>query len=511
MMIRPKRLVVVIFIAAIVAGCQPLFSSSLPPTSSPPPLLTVTPPVPATIPLPPGVEPTATPSPVPTPVPTPVESESLPEIVLDVELFYAERWMSVSQSVQIENTTADTWDEIVFSVPVHYLPDVFYLDSVLVTQGIDRQEGLPTFEDGDTMLHVPLPRSLLPGGKVVINMQYRVVFPPIASTDWPPLASTGWTLNLIQAGEWYPALVPYIEGEGWHTWRYHPVGDPTIYPLTNISLNVRAGEGITVASGGPQGPVEDGLWRFRVERARGVAFLASDQYETASGEVDGIPITSYYLPDHAEAGSAAVDIASEAITLFEELYGPYPYDNLTIAENGYFGGMEYSALVSITDYAYYTFYGLEASVLHVLTAHEIGHQWWYGAVGNDQVNEPWLDESMAFYGELLYYERYHPEYVNWWWESRVTQYNPYGPVDATIYSYSDSASFIFSMYGQAALFMADLRETMGDEAFFAFIKDYYQTYQWQTVTADDFFAAARRHTDQDLTPLLTGYFADPEH
>jgi aminopeptidase N len=47
---------------------------------------------------------------------------------------------------------------------------------------------------------------------------------------------------------------------------------------------------------------------------------------------------------------------------------------------------------------------------------------------------------------------------------------------------------------------------MGDEAFFAFMRDYYATYQWQMATAADFFSIVRRHTDQDITPLLQTYF-----
>ena len=35
--------------------------------------------------------------------------------------------------------------------------------------------------------------------------------------------------------------------------------------------------------------------------------------------------------------------------------------------------------------------------------HEVVHQWFYNLVGNDQVNEPWLDESLAQYATWQYY------------------------------------------------------------------------------------------------------------
>jgi aminopeptidase N len=34
-----------------------------------------------------------------------------------------------------------------------------------------------------------------------------------------------------------------------------------------------------------------------------------------------------------------------------------------------------------------------------VTSHEVGHQWFYGLVGNDQGRDPWLDEGLASWAE----------------------------------------------------------------------------------------------------------------
>ncbi|MBN1310902.1 MAG: M1 family metallopeptidase [Anaerolineae bacterium] len=431
----------------------------------------------------------------------------LPEVSLDIELFYTERWMRIHQIVDIKNTSSDSWTEVVFHVPINYTPGSFMLDTVKVVLGDVVQEGTPPLFGQETILRVPLPAPAQSGEPIHIEMSYRVVFQPVASTDWPPTGTTGWTEYLIQAGEWYPSLVPYMEGDGWYTWRYHPVGDPTFYPLTNVSTTITTEQDVIIASGGLIDQ-EDGIWHFRVEAARGIAFLASPHYQVAEREHGDILLSSYYLPDHAEAGKVALEIAENAIKLFSELYGPYPYKSLTIAENGFFGGMEYSEMISITDYCYRTYRGEPNSILTALVAHETAHQWWYGAVGNDQITEPWLDEALAFYSELLYFEYYYPDYTQWWWEKRVDIYNPYGPVDATIYSYERSDYFIPSMYGQAARFIRELRKQMGDADFFEFLQDYQATYRWRCVTAQDFFDTVRRHHDGDLAPLLKAYFAN---
>ena len=49
--------------------------------------------------------------------------------------------------------------------------------------------------------------------------------------------------------------------------------------------------------------------------------------------------------------------------------------------------------------------------LEYVTVHETAHQWWYGVVGNDQIDEPWLDEALTEYSTILYYgHRYGKRY-----------------------------------------------------------------------------------------------------
>ena len=124
--------------------------------------------------------------------------------------------------------------------------------------------------------------------------------------------------------------------------------------------------------------------------------------------------------------------------------------------------MEYSGLISMSGRAFDAYQETPVAGLVNLTAHEIAHQWWYGAVGNDQVYEPWLDESFAKYSEVLFYERYHPDFVDWWWRNHIHRRNSGGPLDATIYDFDDTPTYIDQVYAQGARFLADLRALMGD-------------------------------------------------
>jgi hypothetical protein len=125
----------------------------------------------------------------------------LPNVTLDVELFYAERWMRVQQIIDVPNGSPDAWSEVVFSIPINYTPGTFILDTLKVTLNDAIQDGLPSLFGQETMLHVPLPRPAQPGETVHIEMRYRVVFPPVYPTDWPPIGTLHWCLiQMAKAG-----------------------------------------------------------------------------------------------------------------------------------------------------------------------------------------------------------------------------------------------------------------------------------------------------------------------
>jgi len=435
----------------------------------------------------------------------------LPEVALEVELFYADHWARVEQVAVIPNTSPDFWRDVAFNVPLNGAPGAFALDEVRAAAGDSALSPAP-YSLSDVTLRVSLPRPAAPRQSVRVELHYRLFFPWVSAGTSFPVGVTGWTGDVIHAGEWYPVIAPYQPGSGWQTYPYHPVGDPVIYPAANYSMAIQTQEGIAVAGSGPVGQ-STGLWRFRAERARGMAFFASSQYQVARGEVTGsdgrrIPIISYYLTGFDQAGQDVVQVAGQALTTYAELFGPYPYFSLTVVQNGTHADMEYTALVSLSNRAYSTYRGRAASSLVVLTAHEVAHQWWYGLVGNDQVYSPWLDESLAAYSEVLFYEKTTPDLAAWRLGVFEGRYRA-GPLDVSIYAYDTTAEYVAALYPRGVMFQRDLRALVGDEAYFAFLRDYAQSQAGRLATPADFFAALRRHTSLDVGSVVGTYFDHP--
>lgn len=86
-------------------------------------------------------------------------------------------------------------------------------------------------------------------------------------------------------------------------------------------------------------------------------------------------------------------------------------------------------------------------------------------MGNDQALEPWLDEALATYSELLFYEADYPEHVDWRWNFRVNRFQPAGWIDRTIYDFQAFRRYVDAVYLRGAQFLQTVREQVGDEVF----------------------------------------------
>jgi aminopeptidase N len=131
----------------------------------------------------------------------------------------------------------------------------------------------------------------------------------------------------------------------------------------------------------------------------------------------------------------------------------------------------------------------ECGEWHVV--HEVAHQWWYSVVGNDQVDEPWLDEALANYSTALYYEWTRDpqeaaatiaEHIDERYEAYVQAYGD-GIVGGPTSAYT-RASYYPLVYGKGALFFAALRREIGDDAFFQGLRGYYERYKYRVGTAE---------------------------
>jgi poly-gamma-glutamate capsule biosynthesis protein CapA/YwtB (metallophosphatase superfamily) len=440
--------------------------------------------------------------------PLPPAPSPRPTYVLSATLAPEVGQLDVRQRIVFPNGTGDPLDDLYLFVLPNALPETFFLQEVAVQQ--HGRQVVPSYALAGTTLHIFFADNVQPNETITVSVGYSLSLPLLDTESEPPAGNLGYTTDgrIVQLGHWYPQLVPYRRGYGWETWDYTPVGDPFFTDLASYQVMITTPEGYEAFASAPAqqaGP----NWYMALDPARDFALLVARGYDTAAQVVDGITVTSAFRQEDEEAGRAALREAAQALALFQELYGPYPYAALTVVEGEMYGGMEYSGIVLVGSPFYESYQARvdnrSQTVLPTLVVHEVAHQWWYNVVGNNQVYEPWLDESLARYSEFIYYQATYTQSLDWWWQNRIDGWGPTGYLDNTIYDYPDTIEYVHNLYGVGAHFIHDLRIRMGDEVFFRFLQRYYREYAWQRAVRRDFFRLVRE-TGTEVDDLLLVYF-----
>jgi aminopeptidase N len=442
--------------------------------------------------------------PIETHTPTPAPIAALPSYTFDVEMDYAAKSLYVQQQIAYTNTAGVALEELVLAVVPNLQPDVFRLQVV----SLDGQPASKYSLEGQK-LTVNLAPALPPNASLTLGLNYNIFLPLHEANPDPNVVRPeifGYTPSQVNLVDWYPFIVPYENGWVLHDpWFY---GEHLVYDQADYDISLHFSDPASapvVASSGEQEPIETGL-RLRGSAMRTFAISMGSELQVAEATVNGISIRSYYFPIFANGGQAALDATVKAVQTYTELFGPYPHKTLAVVQGDFNDGMEYDGLYFLSTAFYNLYDDTERNFVVMVAAHETCHMWWFGAVANDQAREPWLDESLATYCERLFYEKHYPDAVAWWWQYRITFYQPAGKIDDVVSAYGGFTPYTNATYRRGALFLEDLRKRIGDEAFFAFLKDYYSQMQGNRATRADFFRVLGAHTNADHSDLMAEYF-----
>ncbi len=261
-----------------------------------------------------------------------------------------------------------------------------------------------------------------------------------------------------------------------------------------------------MASGSEIGRVEqDGRQQITIAAGpvRDFYFAASDRYEMVSDTVGETTVNAYATSDLTDENDLALRYATDALKIFNERYGTYPYTELDVVGTPTLaGGVEYPGLVVVA----LSIYNPELQFFESATAHEVGHQWFYNMVGNDQLDEPWLDEALTQWATMMYYNDVYGQAgydgSRQGMDSRWARVDYEDiPIGMPVAAYEDN-EYGAIVYGRGPLFFEALRDKMGAETFDAFLRDYAQTFKWEIATPEGLKALAEQHCGCDLTPLF---------
>mgnify|MGYP001289377239 CR=1 FL=1 len=140
-----------------------------------------------------------------------------------------------------------------------------------------------------------------------------------------------------------------------------------------------------------------------------------------------------------------------------------------------------------------------------VVAHEVAHQWWNAVVGSHSRNHPFLDEAMANYSAVLYFEHNHGREA----ATRQTLFQlklPYQlnrfvggpdlPVDSPANAFDDVSTYSGVVYGKGGLYLKQTRNLLGQESFGRALSSYYMESRFKVASPEDLLGHFERATDK---------------
>ena len=182
---------------------------------------------------------------------------------------------------------------------------------------------------------------------------------------------------------------------------------------------------------------------------------------------------------------------------YERFLGPYPFwrDGFRLVEAPYLG-MEHQSAIAYGNRYMRGYLGRmipEDMDWDYLIIHESGHEYFGNAVSVDDHAEMWLHESFTTYLEALYVEcRYgRDDYVRYLGSQRdfILNERPIvGPLGVNFGDFGGS-----DHYFKGSWVLHTFRTLVGDEAFLALLRDFYETHAVGQVTTADWLDCVAAH------------------
>lgn len=335
--------------------------------------------------------------------------------------------------------------------------------------------------DKKDILEIKLNKELKKGEKIDIDLKYNVKIPN-------SLGRFGYGENTINITNWFPIACVYDE-EGFNKESYDEIGDPFYSDASDFYVKILLPKKYKLSSTGKvvsqKSDSEKTMYEIVAKNVRDFAFVLSDKFIVDKDTYNNIEITTYNL--NKDLAKKATEVSKDSLKIFTELFGEYPYDNYDVVASDFFiGGMEYPNLVMIDETLYNE---KDKFLMEYVIAHETAHQWWYGVVGNDEVNEPWIDEALTEYSTILYFEKkYGKDMADKLLNNMNMQTKSYSSknIFKPTKKYKNSMEYSLNVYTKGTLAFNKVREVVGDEKFFNVLRQYYNTYTYQNVNGAEF-------------------------
>jgi len=243
-------------------------------------------------------------------------------------------------------------------------------------------------------------------------------------------------------------------------------------------------------------------FHFRFPQPVAAIHLVAGPYEVQTVSFgDGRKLSTYFFAEDRELADRYRDQALAYLTRYQALLGDFPYNHFAIVENRLPSG-----------YAMPTFTLLGQTVVRLpfITAtslgHEILHQWFGNAVMVDYAQGNWSEGLTTYLADQAFAEEQSQGEA--FRKEQLAKYQSYVPADnalalqgfmgATGTTDRDRQRVRAVGYNKASMLFHMLRLRIGDEAFFAGLRDFYTRLRYRPAGWDDLRGSFETAGHQEL-------------
>ncbi|MEZ4805180.1 MAG: M1 family aminopeptidase [Bacteroidia bacterium] len=240
-------------------------------------------------------------------------------------------------------------------------------------------------------------------------------------------------------------------------------------------------------------------WIYHAENVHDFAFTADPTYRIGEVKWNGIRCIALAQEQNAAQWGPTAAFVAKVVEIYSTDIGMYGYPKIVAADAR--DGMEYPMI---------TLNGGNWPGHQYVIAHEVGHNWFFGMIGNNETYRAMLDEGFTQFLTSWSIKRINnmPIHPSVYDERAV--YNGYlndaiNKNDATLNTHSDDFGSALGhgggyrhVYYKTATMLYNLQYVLGDTLFLSSMKHYFNKWKFAHPYPDDFRQAIIEYTKVDL-------------
>ena len=389
---------------------------------------------------------------------------------------------------------------------------------------------------------IDLPTPLASGKSITLSIPFEVRVPNSYSRF-------GHVNTSYQMTQWYPKPAVYDQN-GWHAMPYLDMGEfysefgnfdvtitiPKNYIVASTGaletesekefLNQKVNETYRQIENGfkkdllfPASSTDTKTIRYTAENLHDFAWFADKRFHVVKdvatiGDGQTVDTWAFFTNEQAKMWTKGAFYAKRAVEHYSKHVGDYPWPHATAVQSALSAGagMEYP-MITVIGRA-----GNAKSLDRVIT-HEVGHNWFYGILANNERTDAWFDEGLNTYYENRYMLEYYknddevdlPSFIKGGSKMGVNElgclYHDRRHLDQAPKTHSNELvplNYGLAAYAKPGRALRLLEKYVGTEAYDVAMKTYFDQWKFKHPQPEDFQKSLESSLGKNLDWLFEG-------